>query len=127
MSTFKKRINSILLKLFQNMEKEGGPLLNFIKISIILIPFKKSDKNTLKKENLKTNYNIKYGSKSNIKYYSKLTKTIYSKNNTMCPGSINSRCARIVQYYEIINLIHHGNRSKQKRLVNILKDKKKTL
>lgn len=109
------------------MEKEGGSLINFIKISIILIPLKKSDKNTPKKENLKTNYNIKYGSKSNIKYYSKLTKTIYSKNNTMCPGSINSRCARIVQYYEIINLSHYGNRSKQKRRVNILKDKKKTL
>lgn len=112
MSTFKKGINSYNPETVPKCRKRGRPSNEFHKTSIILIPQKNLTKKNPKEGNLKINYHIKYGSKIIKKLLANLIKPYIQKNNTLCPMSIISKCANIVQYYEIIDLIHHSNRSK---------------
>ena len=60
--TFKAKIISILLKLFQEIEREGKLLDSFYEASVTLIP--KPDRDPVKKRELQANIPDEYGCKN---------------------------------------------------------------
>ena len=121
--TFREELTPILLKLFQSIA-EGGTLPNsFDEAAITLI--RKPDKGVTKKENYRPislmNIDVKILNKIVANRIQQHIKRLIHHHQV----GVYRRNARILQYTQIINVIHHINKLKNKNHMSISIDAEK--